>query len=251
MHRLRRARGLTRAGATQYQQHVGQNLDRPVSPRQLLQFVIDQPLAFAPGSEYEYSNSDNVAALMAAPATGQSYEEVLAEEVLGPLGLDGTSLPRGVRLPRPFLHGYQREADGTPADVSEVIAAGYAWASGGMVSTPSDQNRFIRGYIAGRLFDRDVQRAQFDWLPGARSDPPGPGGNAAGLAVFRYRTGCGTVYGHTGNFPGYTQFFGASSDASRSVVVSISRQATPASAPAIFSRLREVYRLAVCAAFAE
>jgi D-alanyl-D-alanine carboxypeptidase len=35
---------------------------------------------------------------------------------------------------------------------------------------------------------------------------PGPGTNSAGLAIFRYQTRCGTVYGHTGNFPGYVQW---------------------------------------------
>ncbi|MGO8886118.1 MAG: hypothetical protein ACLPUO_18420 [Streptosporangiaceae bacterium] len=37
------------------------------------------------------------------------------------------------------------------------------------------------------------------------SQPPGPRVNAAGLAIFRYWTRCGTTYGHTADFPGYTQ----------------------------------------------
>jgi D-alanyl-D-alanine carboxypeptidase len=41
-------------------------------------------------------------------------------------------------------------------------------------------------------------------MPGA-SEPAGPGTNGAGLGIFRYRTRCGPMYGHTGNFPGYTQ----------------------------------------------
>jgi len=234
-----------------FQEYVGQHLDQPLPPRRVLQFVTDDPLEFAPGSEYHYSNTDNVVvALMAASATGRPYEQVLAEQVLEPLGLEGTSLPRGVRMPRPFMHGYEPADDGTQADVSQVFAAGWAWASGGIVSTPSDQNRFVRGYIGGGLFGRDVQRAQFDWTSGGHSEPPGPGANSAGLAVFRYRTGCGTVYGHTGNITGYTQFFAASADGRRSAVVSINRQAIPQSAPVVFRRLREVYRLAVCAALA-
>ena len=233
----------------QFQEYVVQHLDQPLPPRRVLEFIADDPLEFTPDSEYRYSNTDNVVvALMAQAATGRSYGRLLAEEVLEPLGLESTSLPRGVRMPRPFMHGYEPEADGTQADVSELIAAGWAWASGGIVSTPNDQNRFIRGYIGGDLFGHDVQRAQFDWLPGGGSEPPGPGANAAGLAVFRYRSGCGTVYGHTGNINGYTQFFAASADGRRSAVVSINRQATPASAPVVFRRLRQVFRLAVCVA---
>jgi D-alanyl-D-alanine carboxypeptidase len=235
-----------------FQEYVGRHLDRPLPPRRVVEFVNDEPLEFPPGSEYRYSNTDNVVvALMAQAATGRPYERLLADEVLEPLGLEGTSLPRGVRMPRPFMHGYQREDDGTQADVSEVFAGGWAWASGGIVSTAGDQNRFIRGYVGGKLFGRDVQRAQFDWTPGGHSEPPGPGDNAAGLAVFRYRTGCGTVYGHTGNIAGYTQFIAASADGRRSAVVSINRQATPQTAPVVFRRLREVFRRAVCAAYAD
>jgi D-alanyl-D-alanine carboxypeptidase len=146
------------------------------------------------------------------------------------------------------LHGYDREDDGTLVDVSTLIAAGYAWASGGIVSTPADQNRFIRGYVGRDLFGKKTQRRQFDFRTG-HSEPPGPGRNAAGLAVFRYRTGCGTMFGHTGNTPGYTQFMAASRDGRRSVVVSINRQATPTVAPEVFHELRNIFRLAVCAAF--
>jgi len=235
-----------------FQEYVGRHLDQPLPPRRVLGFVTDEPLEFPPGSEYRYSNTDNVVvALMAQAATGRPYERLLAEEVLEPLGLEGTSLPRGVRMPRPFMHGYQPEDDGTRADVSEVLAGGWAWASGGIVSTAGDQNRFIRAYVGGELFGRDVRRVQFDWTPGGHSEPPGPGGNAAGLAVFRYRTGCGTVYGHTGNTAGYTQFFAASADGRRSAVVSVNRQATPQTAPVVFRRLREVFRRAVCAAYAD
>ncbi|HEX2176383.1 MAG TPA: serine hydrolase domain-containing protein, partial [Nocardioidaceae bacterium] len=186
-----------------------------------------------------------------AAATGSDYEDLLEDRVLQPLGLQRTSLPRGVRLPRPRMSGYDREPDGAPVDVTELIAAGYAWASGGVVSTPADQNRFIRGYVGGSLFDRRTQTAQFAWRSDATSEPPGPGANDAGLAVFRYRTGCGTVYGHTGNTPGYTQFLASSRDGRRSVVVAVNRQTTPDVAPAVFRKLRRVFALAVCAAYAE
>jgi D-alanyl-D-alanine carboxypeptidase len=47
------------------------------------------------------------------------------------------------------------------------------------------------------------------------------------LAIFRYETRCGTVWGHTGNTLGYTQFMAASPNGKRSVVVSINTQLTP------------------------
>ncbi len=227
------------------------NPRRRFDSRALWQFVARQPLNFAPGSSYRYSNTDNVvAALFAEAATGRSYERLLAERVTRPLGLAGTSLPFGYALPRPFLHGYALAPRTAPEDVSEVLGASAVWASGGIVSTPSDLNRFARGYLGPRLFSRAAQRQQLRWVRGS-SDPPGPGVNSAGLAVFRYRTRCGTVYGHTGNFPGYTQFFAATLGGRRSVTVSVSEQLRrEVRLLAVWRVLRAAEETAVCAALA-
>lgn len=230
-------------------ERVTSHLRTPLPPRELLEFVTDDPLEFEPGSQYQYSNSDNVAvALVAETVTDRRYEHLLRKLVYRPADLDDTSLPRRVHMPRPTLHGYDFDEPGDPVDVTELVAAGYAWASGGIVSTPADQNRFIRAYVGRTFFGKHVQHEQFDWIRRSSSEPRGPGANDAGLAIFRYRTGCGTVYGHTGNTPGYTQFMAASPDGSHSVVVSVNRQTTPDVAPRVFRKLREVYRLAVCAA---
>jgi D-alanyl-D-alanine carboxypeptidase len=222
-----------------------------LAPDQILPFVEDEPLQFPPGSAYAYSNSDNITVgLMAQAATGGSYEGELSVDVFEPLGLRRTSMPAGFRLPRPFIHGYDVQPPTPPQDVSTVLSVATVWASGGIVSTPRDLNRFIRGYVGGKLFGRRTRRRQLRFVAGS-SDPPGPGTNAAGLAVFRYRTRCGTVYGHTGSFPGYTQFAAASRSGRRSATVSVNTQLNPdAGDPAVFRALRRVDELAVCSALA-
>jgi D-alanyl-D-alanine carboxypeptidase len=218
-------------------------------PEELLSLMEKVDLLFDPGSEYRYSNSDNiVVALMVEAATGMSYEDQLRERVYKPLGLSKTSLPRGPNLRKPFIHGYSQDP---PEDVSEDLAAGWAWASGGIVSTPADLNAFIRGYVGGKLFDKRTQAKQRRVVEGGASEPPGPGKNSAGLAIFRYETRCGTVWGHTGNTLGYTQFMAASPNGSRSVTVSINAQHTLVSgSPAVFEALRRAEVKAVCAALA-
>jgi D-alanyl-D-alanine carboxypeptidase len=231
-----------------FQEAVGASLATAPPPQDLLTYVADQPLKFTPGSRYAYSNSDNIlVGLMVAAADGTTYEQSLATRVDAPLGLTGTSLPTGVELPTPFTHGYQLDPPDAPEDVSEVIAAGWSWASGGVVSTPQDANRFVRGYVSGKLTDAATRAEQFTFRPGS-SEPPGPGTNSAGLAVFRYRTACGTVYGHTGNTPGYTQFIASTRDGTRSTVVSTNSQLTPGRNTKRFAELRRIYGLAVCSA---
>jgi D-alanyl-D-alanine carboxypeptidase len=227
------------------------DLFRRFTPTELLGYAAPEPLGFAPGTDYRYSNTDNiVAALMAQAATGKSYERLLRERVYRVLGLRRTSLPSGARLPRPFAHGYGPNPPGPPEDLSEAYGVSGLWASGGIVSSAADLGRFVRGYVNGRLFGPAVRAQQRRFGPGG-SEPTGPGVNSAGLALFRYRLPCGTVFGHTGNTPGYTQFIAASSDGSRSATVSINQQITPTVGdPAAFKRLRKVFERAACAALA-
>jgi D-alanyl-D-alanine carboxypeptidase len=218
-----------------------------ISPQELVGFVREEALRFPPGSRYEYSDTDNiVVGLMAEAATGRPYEELLARYVYRPLRLRRTSLPRTVRMPRPYLHGYEVAPGAPPEDISEQINPSGAWASGGIVSTPNEVGRFFRAYVRGRLFGRGARRQQRRFVAGS-SSPPGPGDNASGLGLFRYRTRCGTVYGHTGSFPGYRLFAASSAEGRRSVVFSVNAQIVPGQGSARVSTLiRRAQVLAVC-----
>jgi D-alanyl-D-alanine carboxypeptidase len=216
-----------------------------VAPATIIDWVRNDPLVFTPGSRYEYSNTDNiVVGLIAEAVTGESYGDLLAERIFGPARLGQTSFPTGVALPRPFIHGYVVEPGEKPQDVSTFLSPSGAWASGAIVSTPSDLNRFIRAYVGRRLFGAQQQREQFRFVRGGASSPPGPGANSAGLAVFRYQTRCGTVYGHTGNFPGYVQFAAATKSGERALTTTLN---IPAPSGKLLARLRALQATAVCA----
>jgi D-alanyl-D-alanine carboxypeptidase len=223
-----------------------------VTPRELVGFVAATPLQFAPGSRYAYSNTDNlVAGLIVESVTRSPFEAQLGAEVLGPLRLRRTSLPSTFLLPTPYVHGYEPLTARRYEDVSEALSMASVWAAGGMVSSPADLNTFVRAYAGPRLVGAATRTQQLSFVPGS-SDPPGPGTTGAGLAIFRYRTRCGTVYGHTGNFPGYTQFMAATGDGRRSLVVSANEQLSPAASahPAVFRYLRSAFEAAVCSALA-
>jgi D-alanyl-D-alanine carboxypeptidase len=225
-----------------------------VAPRALVEYVTGEPPEFAPGSNYEYSNTDNVVVgLVAAAASGRDYSGVLRRWVYRPLRLHDTTLPAGFRLPAPHVRGYVLSPPGPPEDATTLISMSSLWAAGGVQSTAADLNRFIRGYVGRRLFDRATQQQQLKFVKG-HSEPPGPGVNSAGLGIFRYKTKCGVVYGHTGNLPGFTQFTASSLDGRRSVTVSANAQVAPnAESGAVrvaFKALRRADLLAVCAALA-
>jgi D-alanyl-D-alanine carboxypeptidase len=221
------------------------------TPQQLIDFVAAEPLHFAPGSRYAYSDTDNiVVGLMVEAVTGQTYESELAATVLTPLALTQTTLPNSTAIAQPTLYGYALEKGEPPADITTAVNPSGAWASGAMVSTPAELNTFMRAYVGGHLFGPAILKEQWQFVAGS-SGPPGPGTNAAGLAIFRYQTRCGTVYGHTGNFPGYTMFSAATADGRKSVVVAVNIQLNdkkPVSP--VFTALRNLESTAVCAATA-
>lgn len=220
-------------------------------PVDLIALMSDTALEFAPGSEYRYSNTDNMvigliveAAVLGAPGSGLGYANALRATVLRPLGLRRTSLPRGNKLPLPFIHGYDRDP---LEDLTECCAAAWSFAAGGVVSTPADLGDFVAGYAGGELFGGETRRAQFRFIKGGESQPPGPGKNSAGLALFRYRTPCGTVFGHTGNTFGYTQLIAGTRSGRRSLNVATNEQLNPETRPGVFAKLDRVYERAVCA----
>lgn len=228
-----------------FARHVADDPRGYVSPARVLSWVRDEGLDFAPGSRYAYSNTDNiVVALMAEAAAGRSYGRLLRELVLRPGRLRRTTLPtRRIALPRPFLRGYEVAPGARPQDVTTLLSPSGAWASGGIVSTPREQGAFVRRLLGGAFFGAAQAREQRRFVRGA-SSPPGPGANAAGLALFRYRTRCGVVYGHTGTFPGFTQWIAATADGRRSVTTTITSSAPRGR---LLRRLRAVQATAVCA----
>lgn len=246
---LNHTSGLPDFTATEaFRDAVGASPGVAPSPRTLLDFAAGEPLNFSPGTDYEYSNSDNVAVgLIVEAATGGGYPAALRRQVFKPLGMGRSSLSPALDVGEPAIHGYLYHASGAIEDVTnEVAFGGWAWASGGIVSTPGNLNKFIRGYAGGTLFGGATRASQYTFVPDASSSPPGPGKNSAGLALFRYETNCGTVFGHTGSILGYTQLIAASRNGRRSLTFTISTQVDDA----LLGALRRAERRAVCAALA-
>jgi D-alanyl-D-alanine carboxypeptidase len=228
-----------------FREHFDKHPDAYVSPAAIIGWVREDGLDFTPGSRYRYSNTDNiVVGLIAQRVTGESYANLLSTIVFRPARLTQTSFPsRRMSLPAPFIRGYDVTPARPPVDVTTLLSPSGAWASGAIVSTPTDLGAFVRADLGGRFFGPAQRREQLRFVPGS-SSPAGPGTNWAGLAIFRYRTRCGTVFGHTGEFPGYVQWAAATADGRRSVTTSLNIAAPKG---ALLQELRSVQTAAVCA----
>ncbi len=185
-------------------------------PQRIVSFVSSEPLVFEPGTKYEYSDTDNIVlGMIVEAATRQPYEQERSSRVLEPLGLQATVLPDDPAMPEPHAQGYQyppeSEGAGKPDNVTTALDPSAAWASGALVSTPSDLSRFFEGLLGGELVGKDTLEQMKETLAGEGS-PSGPGTKRAGLGIFSYELPCGEVWGHTGQFPGYQAFGAATPD---------------------------------------
>jgi D-alanyl-D-alanine carboxypeptidase len=187
-----------------------------LSPREIVSFVSSEPLAFEPGTRYEYSDTDNIVlGLIIEAASGRSYEQELHSRILEPLGLQATTLPHSPEMPEPHAQGYQYDTEagggGKPENVTTALDPSAAWASGALISTPGDVSRFF-GALLGREMVGEDQLEQMQETMAGEGSPSGPGIKHAGLGIFSYKLPCGKVWGHTGQFPGYQAFGAATPD---------------------------------------
>ena len=77
---------------------------------ELVAIAAAQPTWYEPGTGWSYSHTGHVVLGEAlAAAAGQPLDELLAERVIAPMGLDGTAPADGVAVPAPVLHTFTAE----------------------------------------------------------------------------------------------------------------------------------------------
>ena len=116
-------------------------------------------LDFAPGSQFGYSNcAYNIAGTVIARVSKMSYVKFIDEKFFQRLGMT-SSYPLGARDDSNFAQGYGKEAHGwkpepaTPADKT--------FASGNLVSTPADMQRWNRSLLNATILSRETLRKIF------------------------------------------------------------------------------------------
>ncbi|WP_204138088.1 serine hydrolase [Halomicronema sp. CCY15110] len=180
----------------------------PFPPESLLEFVLDQPPRFAPGTAWAYSDTGYIlAGLVIEAVTGSRYYDEIQTRFLTPLGLTFTS-PADRRWLPGLAAGYMA-ADNplglppktTTADGVMVWHPGFEWTGGGLVSNARDLAVWGAALFGGQAMPGDY----LDDLLQAVSIRPDSDNVQYGSGVGIYRRGpFGPVYGHGGWIPGYS-----------------------------------------------
>ncbi|MEQ1843747.1 MAG: serine hydrolase domain-containing protein, partial [Verrucomicrobiales bacterium] len=113
--------------------------------------LVKAPLAFQPGSAYEYGFGLSVAGRIAEISSGQSFEALVQARILDPLGMKDTSFHPDERLRARFAKTYKTAEDSSelvpgynPFVTPDPTVRHMTEPSGGLFSTAADLAAFYR-----------------------------------------------------------------------------------------------------------
>lgn len=167
---------------------------KPVTREEMLSKTAQSPSLFEPGTQTKYSNSNYILlTYILEDVTGQSYADLLKQEITEPLGLKHTYVQG------PNLSGDQ-ESDAykflgvwekvPQSDPSVTQGAGF------IASTPEELNRFVEALFGGKL----LQSSSLERMLIIREE--------MGLGVQEFSFGEVKSLGHTGSKDGFISYVG-------------------------------------------
>ena len=195
------------------------------SPQELVALATSHAPDFAPGTAWEYSNTNFVlVGMILQSVTGVAPRDLLRVRITNPLHLTRTWLadtaPVGDQ-PR-YLHGYLLAPATADAAAEYVDVSGFSlsWAStaGAMISTTADLDRFFGALLGGRL----LPPAQLRQMQTTVTVPNTDGSVGYGLGLLRTDTACGTLWGHDGITLGHLSDALFTADGRRGLVSDVS-----------------------------
>lgn len=192
------------------------------SVEEVVDMGTQDPLHFAPGEGYSYSNTSYyVLGQIVEELTGDSIESALQQQVFDAVGMDDSYVPeRDTHLegPHPRAFFYTAEPDDPHFDSTDLSPT-HMWAAGGVVSNVADVNDFYQALSDGTLLSQE-QLEEVREVSEPSVDAGGPYG--LGLARLDLPPECepipdGESWGHTGGGLGYSTFSFHSPDGERQV----------------------------------
>jgi len=178
--------------------------DRVWKPQELVSYILDTAAPFAAGQGWDYSDTNYIVlGMIMEKVTGRSFYDLARERVLKPAALAAT-VPSDARVIAGLANGYAGAnnpfggSDAMLVNGRMVINPQFEWTGGGMASTASDLARWGKRLYEGGAFDASMLPKLLDGVPARLGQ-----NTKYGLGVIIRETALGTLYGHSGFFPGY------------------------------------------------
>lgn len=206
-------------------EQLDNNPSRVWTDQELLDLAFAGPVDFAPGAEYEYSNTNYLLlGMIAEQLDGKDLPAIFEDRIFAPLGMTQSEYPaRGsAAIPEPHPRGYfystnvaTLDSSVLPEDEQKAAYAGtllpndvtdanpsWAGAAGAGISTADDLVTWVQALGTGQLLDPEWQEKRMDSVRATSPGNPAAPGYGYGIAKM------GPLFGHTGELPGFNSFMG-------------------------------------------
>ncbi|MCC3773713.1 serine hydrolase [Streptomyces sp. UNOB3_S3] len=167
------------------------------TPQEIVAIGLRHKPDFAPGQGWTYSNTGFVlAGMIIEKVTGKPYASEIERRIVKPLGLTETTFPgTDPKLPAPHPVGYSKLYVQNPGpEIHDATEYRPSWsgATGEVVSTSGDLNRFYSALLQGRLLPRKQLDEMLTTVDTGQQF-------RYGLGIMSRALTCGTtVWGHDG-----------------------------------------------------
>ncbi|NRQ36726.1 beta-lactamase family protein [Nonomuraea sp. NN258] len=189
--------------------------------------------------EFAYANTNYlVLGMIVQAVTGKDFRRASAELVLKPYGMRDSYWPakgdNGLRGPHARTYGVSPASpEAGEVDLTDQLPTYLFGASGGLISTPADLNRFWNRAPLSELAGRTVPIKQDGW----------PAGSRYGKGVARAKLSCGYAWFHGGDMPGASVISGRDRAGRTATVYVTGLAATPKQREHLFA----AFDAAICA----
>jgi len=216
------------------QDYVPPSMLRPISKEKLLQDWATQPLDFAPGTQYQYSNTGYaVAGAIVEKITGQPLMELMHQRIFDPLGMKSVRDINLGRLDPTDAWGYLRYTLGPPR-LAPKEGAGWLFAAGELAMTAEDLARWDLALLDGKL----LAPASFNAMSTTRVLVNGTSTNY-GLGLDVHMESGRRVLGHSGEVSGFVSQNTLYPDQKAAIIVLTNQDASSA-AQQLNTRIRDL-----------
>ena len=170
------------------------------TPPQIIGPVVEKPLDFAPGTNWNYSNPGYVLlGMIIEKVSGQSYADFLKTNIFEPLGMKNSGYDRARDILTQRASGYQI-VDGHIAN-ADFFDMNLPFSAGGIYSTVEDMFRWNEALAeSGRLLSADSLKQMFTEYPEATHEGQHYG---YGVVISRLKFGR-LLYYHGGGVEGFS-----------------------------------------------
>ena len=133
----------------------------PYSPKEFIEKFADKNLNFAPGSQFNYSNSGYfLLGVILEEVSGKSYEQLLQERILDPLGMKGSGFDHHETILKNRATGYEKNGYGFVN--SQYLDMSIPYAAGSMYSTVEDLYLWDQALYTNKLLPAKYMDLYFE-----------------------------------------------------------------------------------------